>query len=192
SVACGRCQSAGAALVSCGCGVGRAGTHRYRGIDIPRTPCNGGGVRKTTSGVLNTASPSRHCVLPESQCHWTSALRLMRVFLLLTSYFSLPSPLYFLPSTLSRSVASAQWHWLSGVSHALEDSLSVETSRPDHAGRAVDVNRPVRHWCAPAVPLPARLRTVTGGLTSPARPVTWGGVRKTTSGVLNTVSPSQV
>ena len=31
----------------------------------------------------------------------------MRVFLLLTSYFSLPSPLHFLPSTLSRSVAEA-------------------------------------------------------------------------------------
>ncbi|MEY3175703.1 MAG: hypothetical protein RLZZ436_3617 [Planctomycetota bacterium] len=37
-MACGRCQSAGAAVVSSGCGVGRAGTHRYRGIDIPRTP----------------------------------------------------------------------------------------------------------------------------------------------------------
>jgi hypothetical protein len=64
---------------------------------------------------------------------------------------------------------AAQGHWLSGVSHALEDSLSVETPRPDHARRAVDVNRPVRHWSAPAAPLPARLRTVTGGLTSPAR-----------------------
>ncbi|MEY3173726.1 MAG: hypothetical protein RLZZ436_1640, partial [Planctomycetota bacterium] len=37
-----------------------------------------------------------------------------------------------------------------------------------------------------------RARTVTGGLTSPARPVMGGGVRKTTSGVLNTVSPSQL
>jgi hypothetical protein len=59
SVACGRCQSAGAARVSSGCGVGRAGTHRYRGIDIPARPVMGGGVRKTTSGVLNTVSPSQ-------------------------------------------------------------------------------------------------------------------------------------
>jgi hypothetical protein len=50
---------------------------------------------------------------------------------------------------------------------------------------------PVRPWCVPDAVLAARTRTVTGGLTSPARPVTWGGVRKTTSGVLNTVSPSQ-
>jgi hypothetical protein len=101
-------------------------------------------------------------------------------FSLLTSHFSLltsarrpSSPLHFLRSTLSRSVlypeASAQGHWLSGVSHAWEDSLSVETPRPDHARHAVDVNRPVRHWCAPPAPLVARLRAVTGGLTSPAR-----------------------
>jgi hypothetical protein len=67
----------------------------------------------------------------------------------------------------AQSRVAAQWHWHSGVPHALEDSLSVETPRPDHARRAVDVNRPVRHWCAPAAALPARLRTVTGGLTSP-------------------------
>ncbi|MEY3175257.1 MAG: hypothetical protein RLZZ436_3171 [Planctomycetota bacterium] len=73
---------------------------------------------------------------------------------------------------LARAVyprAPAQWHWLSDVSPAWEDSLSVETPRPYHARRAVDVNRPVRYWCAPAAALPARLRTVTGGLTSPAR-----------------------
>ena len=58
-------------------------------------------------------------------------------------------------------------------------------------GRAVDVNRPVTLWCVPDADLATRARTVTGGLTSPARLVTWGPVRKTTSGVLYTVSPSQ-
>ena len=57
-------------------------------------------------------------------------------------------------------------------------------------GRAVDVNRPVTLWCVPDAVLATRARTVTGGLTSPARLVTWGPVRKTTSGVLYTVSPS--
>jgi hypothetical protein len=58
--------------------------------------------------------------------------------------------------------------------------------------RAVDVNRPVRPSCVPVAVLAARARTVTGGLTSTARLVTWGTVRKTTSGGLNTVSPSQL
>ncbi|MEY3175466.1 MAG: hypothetical protein RLZZ436_3380 [Planctomycetota bacterium] len=73
------------------------------------------------------------------------------------------------PHPTSHPRALAQWHWLSDVSHAWEDSLCVETPRPDHATRAVDVNRPVRHWSASAAPLSARLRAVTGGLTSPAR-----------------------
>ncbi|MGV2334333.1 MAG UNVERIFIED_CONTAM: hypothetical protein LVR18_09530 [Planctomycetaceae bacterium] len=50
---------------------------------------------------------------------------------------------------------------------AVEDSLSVETPGLDHVRRAVDVNRPVTHWCAPAAVLAGRLRAVTGGLTSP-------------------------
>ena len=58
-------------------------------------------------------------------------------------------------------------------------------------GRAVDVNRPVTPWCVPDAVLATRTRTVTGGLTSTARLVRWGGVRKTTSGFLTTVSPSQ-
>ena len=37
SKACGRCQSAGAGLVRFHDDVGRAGTRRYRGINIPRT-----------------------------------------------------------------------------------------------------------------------------------------------------------
>jgi len=47
--------------------------------------------------------------------------------------------------------------------------------------------------CRPAArraTLAVRARNVAIGLTSPSRPVTWGAVRKTTSGVLNTVSPS--
>jgi hypothetical protein len=51
---------------------------------------------------------------------------------------------------------------------AVEDSLSVETPGLDHVRRAVDVNRPVTHWCPCAV-LAGRLRAVTGGSTSPAR-----------------------
>jgi hypothetical protein len=81
------------------------------------------------------ASPSRHCVLPESQCDW----------------------------------AAAQSHWLLCVLSALDDSLPAETPRPDHARRAVDVNRPVTPRCVPVATLAARLRTVTEGLTSPAR-----------------------
>jgi hypothetical protein len=50
-----------------------------------------------------------------------------------------------------------------------EDSLSAETPRTEPARRAVDVNRPVTTWCAPAAALPVRSRTVTAGLTSPAR-----------------------
>ena len=65
--------------------------------------------------------------------------------------------------------AVAQWHWLSCVLSALDDSLPAETPRPDHARRAVDVNRPVTPRCVPAATLAARLQTVTGGLTSPAR-----------------------
>ncbi|MGV2334332.1 MAG UNVERIFIED_CONTAM: hypothetical protein LVR18_09525 [Planctomycetaceae bacterium] len=45
---------------------------------------------------------------------------------------------------------------------AVEDSLSVETPGLDHVRRAVDVNRPVTHWCAPAAVLAGRLRAVTG------------------------------
>jgi hypothetical protein len=43
-----------------------------------------------------------------------------------------------------------------GVSDALESSLSVETPRTGHAGRAVDVNRPVTYWSAPAAVLAER------------------------------------
>jgi hypothetical protein len=56
-----------------------------------------------------------------------------------------------------------------GVSEGLEGSLSVETPRPDHARRAVDVNRPVWPRAAPGATPTARARTVTAGLTSTAR-----------------------
>ena len=87
---------------------------------------------------------------------------------------------------------------------------SGPTARTNHKNvpwRAVDVNRPV-------TPLPQRTfamanttatpvsafatrhtralaRTVTGGLTSPARLVTVGPIQSTKSGVLNAVAPSQ-
>jgi hypothetical protein len=75
--------------------------------------------------------------------------------------------------------------------------LPVEIPRPDRVTKTQCGVRPMSigrcgPGLAPAAMLAARARTVTGGLTSPARPVTGGGVRKTTSGVLNTVSPFQV
>ncbi|MGV2337724.1 MAG UNVERIFIED_CONTAM: hypothetical protein LVR18_27790 [Planctomycetaceae bacterium] len=51
----------------------------------------------------------------------------------------------------------------------MDDSLPGETPRPDHARRAVDVDRPVTSRCVPDAAMAGRLRTVTGGLTSPAR-----------------------
>jgi hypothetical protein len=71
---------------------------------------------------------------------------------------------------------------------------SRPTARTDQKNvlwRAVDVNRPVRPSSVPVAVLAARARTVTGGLTSHARLVTWGTVRETTASVLSTVSPSQ-
>ncbi|MGV2334583.1 MAG UNVERIFIED_CONTAM: hypothetical protein LVR18_10875 [Planctomycetaceae bacterium] len=66
-------------------------------------------------------------------------------------------------------LTAAQSLWISCVSDALQGSLSVQPPRPDHARRAVDVNRPVTRWCAPAAVLAERLWNVTGGLTAPAR-----------------------
>jgi hypothetical protein len=64
--------------------------------------------------------------------------------------------------------------------------------RPRASGRCRSAgNAPVTLRCVPDAVLAARARTVTGGLISTARLVTWGPVRKTTSGVLHTVSPSQ-
>ena len=57
----------------------------------------------------------------QSDCHWASAH----------------------PLDLQSGMAGAPWPSLSGVSEVLEDSLSVETPRTDHARRAGDVNRPV-------------------------------------------------
>ncbi|MGV2337538.1 MAG UNVERIFIED_CONTAM: hypothetical protein LVR18_26805 [Planctomycetaceae bacterium] len=62
-----------------------------------------------------------------------------------------------------------RWHWRSCVSGAVKDSLAVETPRPDHSRRAVDVNRPVPAWLPPCCGFGERLRDVTEGLTSPAR-----------------------
>ncbi|MFM8479117.1 MAG: hypothetical protein ACKOEO_25295, partial [Planctomycetaceae bacterium] len=45
--------------------------------------------------------------------------------------------------------------------------------------RAVDVNRPVTPWCVPDAVLATRARTVTGGLTSPARLVTVEWIQST-------------
>ncbi len=47
------------------------------------------------------------------------------------------------PSPRTQPGASAQWHRLSVVSDVLEALVSVHTPGPDHARRAVDVNRPV-------------------------------------------------
>ncbi|MGV2334265.1 MAG UNVERIFIED_CONTAM: hypothetical protein LVR18_09155 [Planctomycetaceae bacterium] len=52
---------------------------------------------------------------------------------------------------------------------AVENSLAGETPRTDYFRRAVDVDRPVSRWAALLRRLAARLRAVTGGLTSPAR-----------------------
>jgi hypothetical protein len=51
--------------------------------------------------------------------------------------------------------------------------------------RAVDVNRPVTFWGVADAVWATRARTVTGGLTSPARLVTVGRILSTKSGVLH-------
>jgi hypothetical protein len=56
----------------------------------------------------------------------------------------------------------AHWRRHYCASDALMDCLSVETPRPDHGRRAVDVNQPVTPWCAPPAVPAARLQNVTG------------------------------
>jgi hypothetical protein len=73
----GRCQSAGNALVRSCCGFGRAGTHRYRGINIPRSPCHGGADSEGRLPVF--LSPFHHPSLALPSLH-PSVLRIPENF----------------------------------------------------------------------------------------------------------------
>ncbi len=146
------------------CDVGRTATGSYRGIDIPRSPETL--FRQTVRGVWG-------------RCNSLSSITLDRVF-----RGTVP------PKVGGSGVSNAsivagesggraapqrglptwpKWHRRSWVSDAVEDSLSAETPRTEHARPAVDVNRPVTPWCTPAAKLAGRLCGVTVGLTSRAR-----------------------
>ena len=60
----------------------------------------------------------------------------------------------------------------------LSSGTTAQTNYKNVPWRAVDVNRPVTPWCVPGAVRAARARTVTGGLTSPARLVTVGRIQK--------------
>jgi hypothetical protein len=81
---------------------------------------------------------------------------------------------------------------LAACCNAASSGPTARTNHKNVLWRAVDVNRPVTLRCVPDAVRATRARTVTSGSTSPKRLVTGGPVRKTTSGVLNTVAPSQL